>query len=90
MKCPYGNHETNKAVQQGDKFCTCNVCGKSSAVVTFGTLDGYKYQLVKVGRNTSNDPKLVRNIRLSNSEMKAIERGDLKLSVSGFRITLTI
>ena len=50
-------------------------------VKTTRTQDGYKYRLVRSGRVPLPDPKLVRTVRISDSEMDAIENGLLRLSV---------
>lgn len=94
MKCPYDpTHEnTAKPSKSGFRYyAKCENCGKKAVVIIHSKVDERKsYELAKVGASKVRDAKKVRTIRLSDSEMKSIESGRLKLVVSNNRITITV
>lgn len=92
--CPYDyNHENNtKPVVTGHKnYVACGICGLKALVIINDKVDGSKsYSLARIGRySLEGFSKRVRSVRLSDSEMKAVERGDLRLIVRNFRITVS-
>lgn len=92
--CPYDhNHENNtKPVITGHKnYVTCGICGLKALVVIHDKADGSKsYSLARIGRHSIEGfSKRVRSVRLSDSEMRAVEHGDLRLIVRNFRITVS-
>lgn len=94
-KCPYDpTHEnTAKPQRSGHKFfATCPVCKRKSLVTIRTKVDGTQaYSLSRIGKYSLGEfAKKVRSFRASDSEMAAIERGDMRLVVCNNRITLSV
>jgi hypothetical protein len=91
--CPYDKtHENNTKPSSGYRsHVVCPVCNRKALVVIHDKVDGSQsYSLARIGRySLEGFAKKVRSVRLSDSEMKAVERGDLRLIVRNFRITVS-
>lgn len=72
-------------------YSKCAACGRKSLFVIHHKVGGSKsYSLVRIGRYSLPEfVKKVRSVRLSDLEMKAVERGDLRLIVRNSRITVS-
>jgi hypothetical protein len=92
-KCPYSDHDNStKPHRRGTKYyAACDVCGRMAAAHFYNyNTGGAYYTLSRVGRSSIGAAvKRVRTVRLSDSEMAAIERGALRLVVCNNRITVS-
>ena len=88
--CPYCGHpEMPDAPKDARPFAQCPACGKKSRAKIV-TLPGVRLvRYVATSRRTP-DPKRVRSVRMSDAEMRAVEAGRLRLTVSNGRITLAV
>jgi len=96
MNCPYNpthKNNTKPVLEYGRRYyAKCGVCGRKAQAVIYNTAENkLLYELVKIGkRSLGEHRKKVRTVRLSDVEIEAIERGDLKLVICNKRITVTV
>ena len=94
MQCPYDptHQNSTRPTEHGHRYyAKCNICGRKARAVVYDTVTGKQlYELVKIGkRSLGQHVKKVRTVRLSDDEVEAVERGDLRLVIINKRITLS-
>jgi hypothetical protein len=89
--CPYCHNPQMPIPPKSFRpFGQCPNCGKKSRAVITAQSDGIQLIKYVATAKPSDDPKRVRSVRLSNSEMMAIEQGRLRLVISNSRITVAV